>query len=393
MIRMNTRSLKLLPVVATLLIGPLLSPIGPAHAADLTISVTPSIGQVGTNATIHGNGAPLDSKVTLFWQPWAAGAPCQPTTDERYAVGEKDTASGGTFTFSDHVQAFIDHTPEVQGVIYFASIGSFPATGVDSNPACFTFSPPPPVRYFPETGFAVANGFLRYWAQFGGLSVFGYPISAEMQENGITVQYFERARFEWHPGSNPDRYDVELGRVGAEIANSLGYKSNIGPFAAPYQTNVAACGPGGAQYPSRSTGGGSAGLSPGLSNCLFFGETADRITNGFLAYWQQFGGLAVFGYPISDEFQENGVTVQYFERARFEWHPGSDPSHYDVELGRLGAEILAFRSKRIMRGWIAPPGLWSLINATSGSSRLVYRSNDRPAQVRPLRFTARTQPV
>jgi len=32
--------------------------------------------------------------------------------------------------------------------------------------------------------------------------------------------------------------------------------------------------------------------------------------------------------------------VQYFERARFEWHPGSAPGRFDVLLGRLGAEEL-----------------------------------------------------
>jgi hypothetical protein len=38
--------------------------------------------------------------------------------------------------------------------------------------------------------------------------------------------------------------------------------------------------------------------------------------------------VAIYGFPISEEFQEvnpdTGLvyTVQYFERQRFEWHPG-----------------------------------------------------------------------
>ena len=32
----------------------------------------------------------------------------------------------------------------------------------------------------------------------------------------MTVQYFERGRFEWHPGQWPERLDVLLGRLAAE---------------------------------------------------------------------------------------------------------------------------------------------------------------------------------
>lgn len=63
--------------------------------------------------------------------------------------------------------------------------------------------------------------------------------------------------------------------------------------------------------------------------------------HGFKAFWDKFGGLPLFGYPITEEVSVNGLTVQYFERARFEWHPGSDPSRFDVMLGLVGAELLA----------------------------------------------------
>ncbi|MBX6341055.1 MAG: hypothetical protein IRY97_01245 [Thermomicrobiaceae bacterium] len=78
---------------------------------------------------------------------------------------------------------------------------------------------------------------------------------------------------------------------------------------------------------------------------------------GFRSYWRAHGlefgdagysyreSLALFGYPISEEFQQNGVTVQYFERARFEWHP-ENPDPYKVLLGLLGTD--AVRAK----GWI-----------------------------------------
>ncbi|HET9015553.1 MAG TPA: serine hydrolase, partial [Thermomicrobiaceae bacterium] len=36
-------------------------------------------------------------------------------------------------------------------------------------------APLPTSRFFPQTGFTILGGFLRYWEQFGGLPVFGYP--------------------------------------------------------------------------------------------------------------------------------------------------------------------------------------------------------------------------
>lgn len=78
-------------------------------------------------------------------------------------------------------------------------------------------APDPDALHFPETGFAISGGFRAYWEQFGGLAVFGYPITSEYEENGVTIQWFERARFEWHPGSWPERYDVLCGLLGVEL--------------------------------------------------------------------------------------------------------------------------------------------------------------------------------
>jgi hypothetical protein len=77
------------------------------------------------------------------------------------------------------------------------------------------------------------------------------------------------------------------------------------------------------------------------SNSHFFAETGHTVKGKFWQYWQQHGGLAQQGYPISDEMQEvsdlNGqtYTVQYFERAEFELHPENQPPN-DVLLSQLG---------------------------------------------------------
>lgn len=74
----------------------------------------------------------------------------------------------------------------------------------------------------------------------------------------------------------------------------------------------------------------------------WFPETQHYIGGGFYTYWLNHGGLAQFGFPLTDEMAEvceDGAehTVQYFERARFEYWPQNQPP-YDVLLTRLGAE-------------------------------------------------------
>src|SRR5215210_1791944 len=84
------------------------------------------------------------------------------------------------------------------------------------------------------------------------------------------------------------------------------------------------------------------------SGCQAFAQTGHKVCGKFLSYWQQHGGLAQQGYPISEEFTEvsqlNGkpYLVQYFERAVFEYHPENRPP-YDVLLSQLGT--FQFRAK------------------------------------------------
>ncbi|MBX6754632.1 MAG: ferritin-like domain-containing protein [Thermorudis peleae] len=188
--------------------------------------------------------------------------------------------------------------------------------------------PKPGATYFKETGHNVSGAFLSYWQAFGGLAIFGYPLTEVMQENGLTVQYFERARFELHPGAAPQRYDVLLGLVGREVTAG---RENEPPFRPLPQGNAPVW---------------NGGMVPDSVEVVYFPQTGHYLGHGFLRYWQKFGGLEIFGFPISEEFREqnpdNGKTyvVQYFERARLEWHPGEWPERWDIMLGRLGAQVL-----------------------------------------------------
>jgi hypothetical protein len=198
------------------------------------------------------------------------------------------------------------------------------------TPAPGVLPPPVPlpgsgIATFPETGKSVRGLFLEYWRQHGGLPQQGYPISevigevSELDRMPYTVQYFERAVFEYHPHNAPP-FNVLLSQLG-----TFHYKLKYPP-------------PSGAPNQKPNTSEGS----------IYFRETNKRIGGRFLEYWQQHGGLMQQGYPISDEFVEKSeldgkeYLVQYFERAVFEHHPENRPP-YDVLLSHLGT--LQFKQK------------------------------------------------
>jgi N-acetyl-anhydromuramyl-L-alanine amidase AmpD len=84
-----------------------------------------------------------------------------------------------------------------------------------------------------------------------------------------------------------------------------------------------------------------ASASEPASPCRFFAQTGHHLCRGFRAFWESYGDAALptFGYPLSEEFSDAaGLVMQYFERARFEWHPGSGLNPWDVLLGHVGDE-------------------------------------------------------
>jgi hypothetical protein len=74
-----------------------------------------------------------------------------------------------------------------------------------------------------------------------------------------------------------------------------------------------------------------------------FEETGHCIDGRIREYWEQNGGLSVFGYPITEQraetIENTPIQVQWFERNRLELHPENEPP-YDVLLGRLGVDVL-----------------------------------------------------
>src|SRR5438552_4285809 len=170
--------------------------------------------------------------------------------------------------------------------------------------------------YFLQSGHTLGGEFKRFWEAHGGVARLGYPISEEVREvNPLdsqerTVQYFERAVLEYHPELASAGHPVLLAAVGRWVTLGRNF-----PTVEPFQST---------------------------QDRVYFHQTGHSLNQAFLRYWQRQGGLAAFGYPISEELPEISpadgkvYTVHYLERARFEWHPTDAGTAAQVQLGLIG---------------------------------------------------------
>ena len=184
-------------------------------------------------------------------------------------------------------------------------------------PTLDPFTPAKPMGngvYHTQTNHNVESMFAGCWSENGGLPQFGYALSEPGYQlladgNYYLVQYFERHRMEYHP-ENPSNLRILLGQFGREIRGS----ADPAVEAAKDHTTT------------------------------YFQETGHNVPEDIMAYWKTNGGLAQFGYPLTEVFEEkleNGQVyeVQYFERARFERHP-ENLQAYNLLLGQFGRTIL-----------------------------------------------------
>ncbi len=217
-------------------------------------------------------------------------------------------------------------------------------------------------RCFPETGFCISGPIRRFWEQNGGLAVFGFPITPLQTETVESwtgpVQWFERDRLEDH---SAERQGVLAGRLGVERLAQQGRPWQFRP------------------------------LGGALPGCRGFPETGFYLCGGFLTFWERNGGLARFGFPVTDQIAENlggrSFTVQYFERRRMEYHPENRPP-FDILLGLLGSEV------RGNAGPTAPPVVQPTPTPVPVSQQILI---DEPSEnsiiSSPIRVSGRTTRV
>jgi len=243
-----------------------------------------------------------------FFPGWNSNASPNLAVDRGYSPGLDRRDGYASFP----LETGVNYTLSV-ALTPFAFQKATPLTGANS-------------LYFKETSHNLSSVFKAYWESHGGLALYGFPISEEFQEinqadgKTYTVQYFERNRFELHPEAKGTPYEVQLGLLGLVV--TAGRKD-----------------------------GGEVAFQPVLASSIaadrsYFKEVSHSLGGSFRAYWQKYGGLAQFGFPITEEFAELNpadgkvYTVQYFERARFEFHPEAKGTTNEVLLGLLGFQVV-----------------------------------------------------
>lgn len=194
------------------------------------------------------------------------------------------------------------------------------------------------VLYVAETGQYLHGTFRLFYERNGGYAIFGNPLTPMISEGGLRVQYFERARFEV-PIGHDEQERVTLGRLGAQAITQLSADEQS---AAPFMPT-----------PSRSDG-------------QYFNVTQHTVSGRFLQFWQENGGLPIFGYPLSEEFYQfinnEFVLVQYFERVRLEARLVD--GNIQVNIANLGRDMVA--ASAVLRANTVPmPGLERIASATT----------------------------
>jgi hypothetical protein len=263
--------------------------------------------------------------------------PAEKPNDPPYRWGlDRDIRPGEMATVSVSIRL---RTPQRAGLVVWLRREGY-AILDQSDPLTLTVlaNPTDPVPadtgknnlYVPETKHNVAGAIGSYWEANGGRALFGLPISEAFNEKNTDdsmtylTQYFERARLEVHPGRNGAADRIELGRLGSIVAQGREKEHPFLPVARVTET----------------------------ADRRFFADVGHTLSGVFKTYWDAHGGLAVFGLPISEPFDEKSATdgktyqVQYFERNRFEHHPENAGHDGEVALGLLGSEILR------KRGWL-----------------------------------------
>ncbi len=159
-------------------------------------------------------------------------------------------------------------------------------------------------RYFPETGHTISGKFRTFYESTpNALLLFGYPITeAFSNQQGIEMQYFQRARFEYDPAASSGQVRLTpLGRLVYE------QQSRHIPANTP----------------------------PNPTACQHFADTGQELCYGFLAFWKAHQGAAYLGSPIAPLEKDGDRLVQYLEYARLEWHPEAAAQQQFV-LSNLG---------------------------------------------------------
>ncbi|MBI3244110.1 MAG: hypothetical protein HYZ49_17645 [Chloroflexi bacterium] len=156
-----------------------------------------------------------------------------------------------------------------------------------------------------EGYYPVSETFTHFYESRDGPHTLGAAISPEFAEDGVLVQYFENGRLEYHP-QLPAESQIILANLG-EIT--------YGPSPCVPPESV-------------------------VSGALYFSATCHSVRPEFRPFFEKYGGVSFFGYPISEAYVEDGHLMQVFERMAIVWD-GARAEDQQFGLARLGSRACA----------------------------------------------------
>lgn len=148
-------------------------------------------------------GYVVQAQFTAYYEEYGSAILGEPIS------GLCEVAGGGQAQYFQNMR--LDLTADGQNVALYP-LGEWAYAGLRRK----TAAPVPEnsrARHFPETGFAVRDEFLDYYELHHGETIFGPPISPQLDEGTLRVQYFRNGRLEWHP-DEPLNQRVKPGMLG-----------------------------------------------------------------------------------------------------------------------------------------------------------------------------------
>lgn len=153
-----------------------------------------------------------------------------------------------------------------------------------------------------QAAIAVDSLFQDYYNRMGAADALGDPLTVRYELDGRQVQLFENFLLEHWPENSGTDYEVQPALLGVRVSGDR-YFGQAQPF--------------------RDS-----------SEVIYVPETRQSLQLGFLSYWREHGGVNLFGYPISEEVVDDGVTAQWFQRGKLTYDAERTPPLQIADLGR-----------------------------------------------------------
>ncbi len=154
-----------------------------------------------------------------------------------------------------------------------------------------------------DSPLGIAPYFQDYYQQHGGIRTIGAPITVVNRQADAHVQCFQNGVLEFHPELPPNQ-QVFMTPLGAEY----------GERQSPVDLTTVATG------------------------ALYFPQTGHSVQGKFRTFFEEYGGVSFFGYPISETLvASSDALIQHFERATLRYDR-TLPIELNVQLASWGQQ-------------------------------------------------------